>query len=56
MWRGASLRNKIMKIARQNYLKTRAAAKIQRWYRNLPRNHRRFFMLDTTRTLRNFTN
>lgn len=45
MWRGANLRKKIMKIARKNYLNTRAAAKIQRWYRNLSINHRKNFML-----------
>ena len=56
MWRGASFRKKVMQIARKNYLKNRAAVKIQRWYRNLPSSHRKIFILDSSKMLKSFNN
>jgi hypothetical protein len=56
MWRGASFRKKVMELARKNYLKNRAAVKIQRWYRNLPSSHRKIFILDSSKMLKSFNN
>lgn len=56
VWRGISFRRKIMKTAKANYRLSRAAVKIQRWFRNLQWNHRRIFMFDMCQFLRNYNN
>jgi hypothetical protein len=56
MWRGSHLRRKIREFAKQNYLRNRAATKIQRWFRNLRLNHRKLFMLEMEQFLRSFNN
>ena len=54
VWRGISFRRRIMRTAKANYRISRAAVKIQRWFRNLQWNHRKIFMFDMCQFLRNF--
>lgn len=54
MWRGFILRKRIKNTIKVNFIQNRAAKKIQRWYRNLPWNHRRIFMFDMTKLLKSF--